>query len=54
MLIRFGALIIVVVSILAVISVLQSEVELPQKLGWVTLIVLLPVVGPVLWFVLRT
>ena len=43
------ALVILVLDIFAGYNVLTSSVDTPKKIGWVLLIVLLPVVGFLAW-----
>ena len=43
------ALVILVLDIFAGYNVLTSSVDTPKKIGWILLIVLLPVVGFLAW-----
>ena len=45
-------LIVFILDIIAIISVLKSGIEPVMKLVWILLILLLPVVGMVLYFVI--
>ena len=52
---QFGGLVglfILVIDVWAILKVLSSSAPTPQKLLWVLLIALLPVVGLVLWALL--
>ncbi len=45
------ALIVVVADIVAIIQVCRSRIEAGRKIIWSLVIVLLPVVGLVMWFI---
>jgi len=45
----FGGFIVLVLDIWALVSVLQSSSDVPKKVGWTVLILLLPVFGFILW-----
>ena len=45
-------LLVLVADIWAIVSVIQSNVPTNQKILWVVIVALLPVVGVVLWFLL--
>jgi hypothetical protein len=47
----FG-LIVFIINIYAIIKTIQSRISAGHKIMWVLLIILLPVVGLILWFLL--
>jgi len=49
----FGGLIgllVLIADIWAIINVIQARVELVQKLLWIVLIVVLPLLGVIIWY----
>jgi hypothetical protein len=44
-----GGLIVLVLDVWAVINVVQSSGDMPKKVGWTVLILLLPVAGFIIW-----
>jgi hypothetical protein len=45
-------LLVLIADIWAIINVIQSSATTNQKILWVVIVVLLPVIGVVLWFLL--
>ena len=45
----FLGLVLLVLDIWALINVLQSGTEMPKKVGWVVLILFLPMLGFLIW-----
>jgi hypothetical protein len=45
-------LLVLVADIWAIVNIIQSNVPTNQKILWVVIVALLPVVGVVLWFLL--
>jgi Phospholipase_D-nuclease N-terminal len=48
---RIGALLIFVLDIMAIWDVLQSNRETEKKVLWILAIILLPILGPLAWYV---
>ena len=46
------ALIVLVLDILAIVGVVQSKLDTGMKVLWILLILLLPLIGMILWFVI--
>jgi hypothetical protein len=44
-----GGLIVLVLDVWAIVNVLQSPGDVPKKVGWTVLIIILPVLGFILW-----
>jgi len=49
---RIGGLIVLILWIAAVFDVARSQMGLSKKLIWILAILLLPLVGSVLWFLI--
>ena len=47
-----GGLLILIADVWAIINVLQSRASTGKKVVWVVLIILLPILGLILWFLL--
>lgn len=45
-------LIVLVLDIIAIVGVLQSRLDTAAKLLWILLILILPVIGMILWFLI--
>jgi hypothetical protein len=45
----FFGLVLLVLDVWAMINVVQSSAETPKKVGWVVLILVLPLLGFILW-----
>ena len=45
-------LIILVLDILAIISIIQSGLSTAMKIVWVLVVLILPIIGMVLWFLI--
>ena len=45
-------LLILVLDIIAILNIVQSGLEPVMKLVWVLIVLLLPVIGMILWFVI--
>ena len=49
---RVGALLVLILDIYVIYLILKSREDAGQKLLWIILVVLLPLVGPILYFLL--
>lgn len=49
--VRIGAILVFVLDVLAIIDVWQKEVNLEKRLLWTVVILLLPIIGPIAWFI---
>jgi len=47
-----GGLIVLVLAILAILGVVNSGMDSTKKLIWILIILLLPLVGAILWFLI--
>lgn len=47
---RLGALLILVIAVLAVVDVLRSDRDSERKVIWILIIILLPLLGPLCWY----
>ncbi len=45
-----GGILLLILDIFAILQVMQSSMSGGNKLLWIVLILLLPLVGPILWF----
>ena len=45
-------LIILVLDIIAIISIVQSGLSVAMKIVWVLVVLLLPIIGMILWFLI--
>lgn len=45
-------LIVLILDIVAIVSILQSGLSLAMKAVWVLVVLVLPVIGMILWFVI--
>jgi len=45
-------LIILILDIIAIVSILGSGISVPMKLVWILVVLLLPVIGMILWFLI--
>lgn len=45
-------LLILILDIIAILNIIQSGLEPVMKLVWVLIVLLLPVIGMILWFVI--
>ncbi len=45
-------LIVLVLDIIAIVSIIQSGLSTTMKLVWVLIVLVLPVIGMILWFVI--
>jgi hypothetical protein len=45
----FFGLVLLILDIWALVNVLQSGTEMPKKVGWVVLILFLPLLGFLIW-----
>lgn len=45
-------LVVLVLDILAIVGVVQSKLDTGMKVLWILLILLLPLIGMILWFVI--
>ena len=41
-----------ILLIIGIISVLQSGLDLPMKILWIVIILVLPIIGLILWFLI--
>jgi hypothetical protein len=48
--IRLGTLLIFAVDLLAIIDVWRRQTSMDRRLLWMILIILLPLAGPVIWY----
>lgn len=49
---RIGVILVFVLSVIAIIDVWQKEYNLEKRLLWTVVILLLPVVGSIAWYVI--
>lgn len=47
---RIGGLLILVIDFLAIMDVLRSDRETERKVLWILIIVVLPLLGPLAWY----
>jgi len=47
---RLGALLILVIAVLAVVDVLRSDRDSERKVIWILIIIVLPLLGPLCWY----
>ena len=45
----FFGLVLLVLDVWAIISVIQSSSDTPKKVGWIVLILVLPLLGFIIW-----
>ena len=45
-------LIVAILDIIAIISTLQSGLDIQMKLLWILVVIILPVIGLILWFLI--
>lgn len=48
------SLVILILDIIAIVSIIQSGLEPLMKLVWVVVVLALPVIGMLLWFIMET
>jgi hypothetical protein len=49
---RLLSLLILVIDIIVIIDIVKSNKDTEKKILWIIAVVLLPVLGPLLWYVL--
>ncbi|HLT72857.1 MAG TPA: PLDc N-terminal domain-containing protein [Cyclobacteriaceae bacterium] len=47
---RLGTILIIVIDVLAVMDVLRSNRETERKVIWILIIIVLPLLGPLAWY----
>jgi len=47
---RLGTILIIVIDVLAVMDVLRSDRETERKIIWILIIIVLPLLGPLAWY----
>lgn len=47
---RLGTILIIVIDVLAVMDVLRSDRETERKVIWILIIIVLPLLGPLSWY----
>lgn len=50
--IGIGGLILLIVAIYAIVMILQSSAKVVEKILWALVVVLLPLVGVIIWYLL--
>jgi hypothetical protein len=49
---RIGVILVFILDVLAIIDVWQKESNLEKRLLWTVVILLLPIIGPLAWFII--
>ena len=49
---RFVSLIIIIIDILVIMDILRSNKDTERKILWIIAVVFLPVLGPILWYLI--
>jgi len=47
---RIGSILILVIDVLAILDVLKSNKEIEKKILWIAVIILLPLLGAIVWY----
>ena len=48
---RIWAILVLVIDVLAILDVIKSDRELEKKILWIAIIILVPLFGAVIWYV---